>query len=1008
MLEYQGPDRESGRRFLAITLSTHPNPAGSAVAASQAEFRTVARRRGLASVLFAIGRPGDATGATVTTTALRVRSAFRTTEIPLGEIATAELKTGWWWGTLRVRHSSGKAAVSGLSQADATTLATALEAARVNWWRKAVVARIETLRSVHERVARLAEPRRYVARSVFRDLGRDARDVAGEMASRWPDSLSTAPEFRMLKTIRDLVKDPEPFRARANEAFVLNELSRSRAFLDRVEAQPLTDEQRRAVVVDADHNLVVAAAGSGKTSVIVAKAGWLARRGYRRPSELLLLAFATDARNELKERIRGRLGHEVANGVTVRTFHGLGMSIIGKAEGRRPSLAREAEDNAALLDLLKGIVADLLADRHLSLVLLKWFQGQFAPYKNEQDFGSWGEYWDYIRRYDIRSLKGEKVKSYEECEIANFLYLNGVPYEYEADYEHDTATAEKRQYRPDFHLPEAGIYIEHFGLDARGRTAPFVDREEYLEGMEWKRRLHEERGTVLIETFSHEHASGTLIGNLVGKLSAHGVSLSPIPREEVFAVLERQGRVGPFLRLVATFLHHYKGAQLSFPELASRARGFGNRQRAKAFLAVFGPILERYQKTLDDRGEIDFHDMIGKATEHVKAGRYRSPFGYILVDEFQDISPARARLLKALLDQSPGAQLFAVGDDWQAIYRFGGADITVMREFAERFGDSERMDLETTFRCSEPIAAVATRFVLTNPAQIRKTVRSTRQLQGPCVHIGLSGDRDRSLLSEALGRIAADAAGYEGPSQVLLLGRYKHMRPGNLPALARRHPGLGLSYMTVHGSKGLQADYVVVLGLCTGRHGFPTEIADDPLLDLVLSAPEKHPNAEERRLFYVALTRARRHAFVLADSGPPSPFVMELIEGNYDVAVFGRSPDKGVTCPTCVRGHLVRRENPRNRGAFYGCSNWPYCEHTQPPCPTCGTGLPVKMENGFRCRDCGNAIESCPECGGWLRTRTGKYGQFLGCSNWPACDYTRNFARRQRSRGRPADVTPPR
>ncbi|MCY4593865.1 MAG: topoisomerase DNA-binding C4 zinc finger domain-containing protein [Bryobacterales bacterium] len=232
------------------------------------------------------------------------------------------------------------------------------------------------------------------------------------------------------------------------------------------------------------------------------------------------------------------------------------------------------------------------------------------------------------------------------------------------------------------------------------------------------------------------------------------------------------------------------------------------------------------------------------------------------------------------------------------------------------------------------------------------------------------------------------------------------MRPENLAGLGRQHPRLQLSFKTVHGSKGLQADYAVVLGLCAGRHGFPTEIAGDPLLDLVLSAPEKHPNAEERRLIYVALTRASRHVFLLADGGPPSPFVVELIEGNYDVAVFGRLPDKGVPCPTCVRGHLVRRENAQNRGTFYGCSNWPYCEHTQPPCPSCGKGLPVKSAGGFRCRDCGKAIEACPDCGGWLRTRKGKYGRFLGCSNYPVCKYTRDPARRERSRGRSAGVTP--
>ena len=180
----------------------------------------------------------------------------------------------------------------------------------------------------------------------------------------------------------------------------------------------------------------------------------------------------------------------------------------------------------------------------------------------------------------------------------------------------------------------------------------------------------------------------------------------------------------------------------------------------------------------------------------------------------------------------------------------------------------------------------------------------------------------------------------------------------------------------------------------------------DPLLDLVLAAPEQHPNAEERRLFYVALTRARRHVFVLAEGGPPSPFVMELIEGKYDVAVFGRLPEKEVPCPKCVRGNLVRRENARTKGSFCGCSNWPYCQHSQPPCPVCGRGLPVEADGRYRCRDCGRVIEACPACGGWLHDRKGRYGRFLGCSNWPACDVTRNIGRSQRGRRRSAGPAP--
>ena len=255
--------------------------------------------------------------------------------------------------------------------------------------------------------------------------------------------------------------------------------------------------------------------------------------------------------------------------------------------------------------------------------------------------------------------------------------------------------------------------------------------------MEWKRRLHAERGTILIETFSHEKAAGKLTKNLSEKLTAHGVTLSPIPSDQVFAALRKQGRIDPFTRLVATFLEYFKGAQLSVPEVARRAAESGDRFGAQAFLTVFEPIFERYQESLSQPDQIDFHDMINRAKEHVEAGRYLSPFCYILVDEFQDISPGRARLLKALLDQSPTVQLFAVGDDWQSIFRFAGSDIAIMREFGDHFGHTEQTYLETTFRCADRIAEVATKFVLSTHTHTRGRLCTPRRCARRCVpHAG--------------------------------------------------------------------------------------------------------------------------------------------------------------------------------------------------------------------------------------------------------------------------------
>jgi len=956
-------------------------------------FRTA--RTGFAAFLFATLRPRHARAVTIDANALWLERGSGSSKVSLNHIESAEIETGWIWPRVRVRLNDGEAIVSGLSPDDSQAFIKALETARIRWWRRTLASQIEILHSVSNRLTQLEAPPAYQTRSAFTALRCEAQSAAESFNRCWPDVLSDIPEIRILKNILNFLEDPDHVRTKANAVFVANELVRSQEWFDRIEKYPLSEEQRKSVVIDEDRNLVIAAAGSGKTSVIVAKACWLLHRGYRRPPELLLLAFARDASKEMEKRINKQLGENAANGIAVNTFHSLGLSIIGKVEGRRPAIARAAEDERPLTRLLAQITEELAASTETSGTILAWFREQFAPYRSQHEFRTWGEYYDYIRRHEIRSLKGERVKSFEECEIANFLFLNGIHYEYERLYPHEPSTSEKGPYRPDFYLPDCDIWIEHFGINAEGKTAPYVPQKEYLQSMVWKKDLHERHGTTLIQTFSHEHAAGTLLRGLETKLRAGGAILSPISPAETFDILREQGRIDPFLRLVATFLQHFKGTQISHGQAMQRAAKMKDCARAEAFLAVFRLIYERYQTTLAQSGQIDFHDMIAKAAKYVETGRYRTPFGYILVDEFQDISPDQARLLKALLDSSPGTQLFAVGDDWQAIFRFTGSDIGFMREFSNYFGDSKPLCLGTTFRCADRIAAVSTAFILRNPLQVPKTVRSIHPANNPRVHIGLAGKQKHSLLIEALDKIAKNAAGYPGISTVLLLGRYKHLQPQNMPGLMRKYPDLRFSYKTVHGSKGLEADYVVVLGLCSSKYGFPTEITDDPLLNLVLVAPETHPNAEERRLLYVAITRARRHAFLLATGGPPSPFATELIGGGYDISVFGQPPEHSVSCPRCIEGRLTRRANKTNGSIFHGCSNYPYCEYRQRPCPACREGLPIKDREQFKCPDCGQSIAACPECDGWLETRMGKYGRFLGCTGFPVCRYTRkiSFAR---------------
>ena len=261
-------------------------------------------RNWLASFLFRLFRPNDAKAAAVNARALNLTFASTSRAIPLGDIETAEVEHGRYWDGMRIRCASLEAFVSGLTRRDTAALADTLEAARTHGWQNAIGTRIGILESVHEHLTTLSSPQRYVRHSVFQDLKRDAERAVDGFEPRWPDSLSSAPEFQMLSAIRTFLKAPDDLREQANKRFVADELNHCRDLFDRVAAQPLTDEQLRAVVIDEDRNLVVAAAGSGKTTVIVAKVDWLIKREYRNGCESRMALIAAASFIEFRQRWR--------------------------------------------------------------------------------------------------------------------------------------------------------------------------------------------------------------------------------------------------------------------------------------------------------------------------------------------------------------------------------------------------------------------------------------------------------------------------------------------------------------------------------------------------------------------------------------------------------------------------------------------------------------------------------------------------------------------------------
>lgn len=819
----------------------------------------------------------------------------------------------------------------------------------------------------------------------------------------------TDDEYEEIERFKTVYSSLTEYFDSANNQFIQNESVKYDSLLSNIDGKSLDEQQRTAVINDEDRILVLAGAGSGKTLTISAKVKYLYDIKKVNPKEILLISFTKKSAQEMTERIQKKLNIPVE----ATTFHKLGLDIIKKANDFRPEIA----DENSLAQFVHNFFENEVVN-HPDLVkaLTEYFAYFLEIPDDLEKHSSLGELYEEEKNADLETLKSkydrekyiketgiekskvyktlnnEQVKSKQETQIANFLFMNGIKYEYEKPYPFKSEDPLRKAYKPDFYLTDYDIYLEHFGI-TKDFTVPWlspVEEKKYLDGIHWKRAFHHEHNTKLIETYSYYSSEGILLKKLQEILEQNGVELKARDFTDVFNTVyasKSNKYFSEFIKLCCTFINLFKSDNFKIEQIEELKKTYCESEpseflcdRTELFLDIVKIILSEYQNSLTSNNSIDFSDMINIAAEKVEAGCEIIPYKYVIVDEYQDISKSRFNFLKAIADKT-NAKLFCVGDDWQAIYRFAGSDISLFTDFEKYFGYTKILKIEKTYRNSQNLIDEASRFILQNPLQLKKQLRSDKKLEYPLVFWGYDEEPYKAL-EQSINKIISE---FGINSSILILGRTNHdkdiLKSSGLFRFSINNrqevidyikvPEVQIDFLSVHKSKGLEADNVILLNFKNDKLGFPNQIADDDVLNLVLTNAEKYKFAEERRLFYVAITRTKNRTFVLTDNKNPSPFFKEFKESDSVCFVNIKKVDqeKQTLCPLCKTGILYKVQHEGRY--FVGCSNFPKCDYTL--------------------RDATILLnpKKCPACGGFLVKRKGKnHHWFIGCTNYPYCEYT--------------------
>ena len=766
----------------------------------------------------------------------------------------------------------------------------------------------------------------------------------------------------------------------------------------------LDEEQRRAVVTDDDYCLLVAGAGAGKTTTMAAKVKYLVEKKGIAPEDIIVISYTNKAIGELKERINDGLKIPAK----ICTFHAFAFEIVKKFSVEPPEI--NFSSFKIVFEMLeRSVFNDKKLMRNLVLFLGYYFDltedvfkfdnlNQYHQYKAAQDYetlkSGLGEYIKKVeqqRSKRVKTISGEYLRSIQEVQIANFLYLNGLDYEYERTYPFESPSRNKK-YTPDFYISqgEHAVWLEHYALTESGYSNVFTPEQlaRYKKSIRDKREVHKTHKTTLVETWSLYSDRRSLMDHLRELLEKEGFVMKPRNLEEVYKKIVETGKDKYIIKLILFMMNFIE----QFKTTGYDAGGFEilrkktDNPRTLLFLEIAEQVYNHYQAVLKANNQIDFADMINDAhfyLQEIERQHIELKYKYIIIDEFQDIARQRFNLTKRLSEITK-AKVVAVGDDWQAIYAFSGSDITLFTRFLELMGAGTELKITHTYRNSQELIDIAGGFVQKNSTQIRKQLLSPKRLDNPIVIESFDDSfKPMKALAETVENIIGKILSEFGEKKsILLIGRYNYdmyklcmtgafeEMPGDR-VKCKKYPDANISFMTAHRSKGLGYDNVILINMFEGKFGFPCQIEDDPIMKMVMHEDKSMPFAEERRLFYVALTRTKNRVYIATPKHKPSRFLVELIKDynlphdkdinmqvvdlfnlrcpvcgfplkyefnkNYGLSLWICTNDSEVCdfmtndkvhkhdifkCPKCKDGYMIVKMNPKNGNVFYGCTNY--------------------------------------------------------------------------------------